>query len=357
MRSIPFSLDELRPAGYFEPLGGGRAPVFSTPATPKEKILAALRGEAPLWLPMTSDCKKFVPRVIPDNLPRGLLLESRPFSRERFTGGKDMFGVNWVWDARAGGSMVVPGAPLICEACELDCKLLWPDPGTWDWAGSSRENAGYIQTDFLLGTTIFTGFFERLISLMDFQNAAIALIDEDDQPYIHRFFDRLCTLYEEMIPRYRRYFGVDLIELHDDWGSQRAPFFSLDTVREMIVPYLRRVVDCAHANGMVFELHSCGCNAALTPAMIEAGVDAWAPQRTANDTQAIYETYGARITIGVSCPLSPDAPERQYIEWAGQFVESCVGRAGLRTPYLFDLRTPPCFREAVYRLSRQKLFG
>lgn len=357
MKPIPFSPDELKARGYIPTITGAQIPIFSTPVTPRENYLAALRGETPVWLPMFSDCKKFMPRFIPENPIRGAVFETEPFSREGLAGGKDMFGVDWLFEQEIGGSIVVPGSPYITEAGQLDDKIVWPDPDGWDWAGSAEANREYLKTDYMRCTTIFTGFFERLIAFMDFENAAIALIDEDDQPHVHRFFDRLCGVYETMIRNYKKYFDLDLIEFHDDWSSQRAPFFSLNTVREMIVPYLKRVVDCVHANGMIFELHSCGCGGDLTPAMIEAGVDAWAPQRTANDTRAIFEKYGDRITVGISCPLAPDAPESEYVAWAERFVDECVGRSELRTPYLFDMRTPPVFRETVYRLSREKLCG
>ncbi len=357
MNCIPFSPDEMIPRGTFKNLLGKELPLLATPVSPRENYLAALRGKKPLWLPMFSDCKKFMPRFIGENPIRGAVFETEPFSRENLTGGTDMFGVTWVFQPHVGGSTVKPGNPVITEAAELDTKIVWPDPAQWDWVGSAEKNKEFLNTNFMRCTTIFTGFFERLISLMDFENAAVAMIDEDDKEYVHRFFDRLCGVYETMIRNYKKYFDLDLIEFHDDWGSQRAPTLSLDTVREMIVPYLKRIVDCCHSCGMVFEMHSCGCVGPLTPAMIEAGVDAWAPQRSANDTCAIYETYGDKISIGISCPLPPDAPEEEYDAWLEGFVESYLDRPNLRTPYLFDMRTPLRFRETAYAMTRKKFCG
>lgn len=357
MKSVPFSTDELIPQGTFRLLAGGEAPIFSSPVTPRENFLANMCGESPLWTPLFSDCKKFMPSMFPDNPPHGAVLEMKPFSREGLTGGKGMFDIPWFWEALAGGATVIPGNPIISEASELDYKLNWPDPASWDWEGSAKLNRDYFDSNFVRCSTIFCGFFERLIALMDFQYAAIALVDEDDKPYVHRFFDRLVGVYEAMIVRMKKYYNLDLIEFHDDWGSQRAPFFSLNTVREMIVPYLKRVVDCCHANNIIFEMHSCGCCSELTPAMIEAGVDAWAPQRSANDTRAIFEKYGDRITIGMSCPLPPDADENLYEAWVKEFVEQCVGREDKRSPYVHDMRTPLSFREAIYKYSRQKICG
>ncbi len=357
MNRIPFSERELEPKGYINRPFSDPVPLYSTPVSLRDNYMAALKGEDPLWMPLSCDCKMFVPGVLPDNPPHGVLLEARRPNLEGFTGGKGMFEIDWFFDPKAGGSMVKPGDPLIREAAELDTKLVWPDPSQWDWEGSAELNRDYLSTDFLKATLIFCGFFERLIALMDFENAAVAMIDEEDQPYVHRFFDRLCGLYEDMFVRIKQHFDIDLIIFQDDWGSQRAPMLSEDTVREMILPYLKRLVDCAHANGMLFEMHSCGHIGSLTPIMIEAGADAWAPQSNANDTWEIYEKYGDRISIGMAPPLPPDAPESDFVEWARQFVEDCVGRPGMRTPYLSEKGTPVCLRETVYRLSRKKLCG
>ena len=55
-----------------------------------------------------------------------------------------------------------------------------PDPETWDWAGAYEK-----QKDALADPTLFTTvtfgscLFERLIAVMDFENAAMALVDDD----------------------------------------------------------------------------------------------------------------------------------------------------------------------------------
>ncbi len=81
-----------------------------------------------------------------------------------------------------------------------------------------------------------------------------------------------------MIDKYLEILRLDGVVLHDDWGGQRSPFFSLQLCREMIVPYLKHIADHCHSKGLWFQQHCCGKNEMLVPAMLDAGVDMWFPR-------------------------------------------------------------------------------
>jgi len=214
-------------------------------------------------------------------------------------GGSDMFGVEWEYVPSVGGSMVRGGKPKIPDISRWEDYISFPDlDEIIDWESISERNRTYWNPKKPLVVCILTGLFERLISFMDMQGAMIALVDEEQKEGVHWLFERLCVFYDDYIGHYVKYFKCDMFMFHDDWGSQRAPFFSLDTVREMIAPYLRRVADSVHKYGCFMELHSCGKNEPLVPAMIEAGVDTWAPQFM-NDFEFLYENYGDRLTLVV----------------------------------------------------------
>ena len=181
----------------------------------------------------------------------------------------------------------------------------------------------------------------------------MALIDEDQQPAVHRLFNRLCDLYEEIICNAKKWFDIDFIWFHDDWGSQRSALFSLDTCREMIMPYLKRVADCAHRNGLYLELHSCGKNEELVPAMIEAGVDAWRGQAL-NNKQKLFKEYGNKIVLGIEPTELPantedfEQLERDCLEFVKQYAAS--GRV-----YSSMFKIPPKARDYIYTFSRELL--
>ncbi|MBQ3165842.1 MAG: hypothetical protein IJC01_00740, partial [Clostridia bacterium] len=105
---------------------------------------------------------------------------------------------------------------------------------------------------------------------------------------------------------------------HDDWGSQRAPFFSLDTCMEMIVPHIKKIVDFCHSKGLWFQQHSCGKNEMLVPAYIAAGVDLWCPQPM-NDIVKLVKEYGDKLLFGWSPVAIPEeAPCKLFIATMGE---------------------------------------
>ena len=196
--------------------------------------------------------------------------------------------------------MVKPGNPKLADICDWKKVITFPNLDDYDWEGSAVKNAPILEKnrDKFIETWIFNGLFERLISFLDFEGAALALLDEEQQEAVHELFDRLCILYDDLIGRLQKYYGVHFVTFHDDWGSQRAPFFSLETCREMIAPYLKRVVESCHKRGLYFNFHSCGKNEMLVPAMIEAGIDMWIPQ-TMNDFDMLVREYGDKLCLGL----------------------------------------------------------
>lgn len=267
--------------------------------TSRENWLRFLRGETPQWMPLVSEVQFIHPAIVPDNMARGAVMENQKVSHDQF-GGPDMYGVQWVYDPVVGGSMEAPAIPPILKAIEDWPDVIhFPDIDSWDWEGAAARNRDYLSPDRLRSTTIFTGIFERLISFMGFEEAAMTLIDEDYAEELGELLTKLTDTNIKLIEKMKQYFDVDLVCFHDDWGGQLSPFFSLQTCREVLVPHLKRVVDYCHSHGILLELHSCGHNDALVPAMVEAGVDAWCGQPMC-DKFALWEQYGEKLAIGIN---------------------------------------------------------
>lgn len=267
--------------------------------TPRENYLRLFRNEPVEWTPSLLDARMFTPSIIPENIVRGLVIEQNPFPEEKY-GGTGWFGVEWYYDPNAKGSM--EKNRLLGDISEWEEKIVFPDLDSYDWEGCARANAEYLKTDKMLYTMLYTGYFERLISFMDYADAAVALVDEDSQEYVHRLFDRLTDFYIDFVQRMHRHFGVERFLVHDDWGTQRSPAISPETHREMIMPYVRRLVAAFHEEGIIYEQHSCGMIEPMVPALIDAGVDTWSSQRGANDIDKLIEQYGDRFVFGVSAP-------------------------------------------------------
>jgi hypothetical protein len=113
-----------------------------------------------------------------------------------------------------------------------------------------------------------------------------------------------------------------MIYLHDDWGSQRAQFFSLDMAREFFVPRFKVMADLCHSLGMKFVHHSCGRVGPFVPLMVEFGADIWSLQIDANEDilPKIIDEYGDRLLFDITFDYNKSPfPEKddelkQYIE-------------------------------------------
>jgi hypothetical protein len=266
---------------YGYPFPKGDQKKLATPITPKNNIKLFYERKHPYWVPNSmADCNVIYPDIIPDNLACG------------FDGGIDSFGVDWVSCGNELPSMVKPGNPKLKHIADWR-TLKWPDIDEWDWEGSAQLYKD-LDTDRLNRGIMLTGMFERMISLLDFGNAAISLIK--DQESVIDFLNKLTDYNLSILEHYKKYYNVDEIVFHDDWGAQNAPIFSRETAQALFIPQLKKLTDKAHELKIYFVFHSCGSGSCFIPDMIDAGVDMWQLQINANpQILKTVEKYGGKI--------------------------------------------------------------
>lgn len=328
-------------------------PLFNRPISEKENLKLWFDGKKPYYLPTAGwvmcDVNVFRPRMHPDNIATRIIFDGEPLYQYKTDTMEGWFGLKWRYVPVAGGATVEPGHPLIEDMNDWKSILTMPNLDDLDWEGCARKNKEYLNTSQHNQLGILSGFWERLISLMDMEGAAMAMIDEDQEEALHSFFDQYADLLIDYIRRMKKYCDIDGVLIHDDWGHQNGAFFSLDTAMEKLVPHLRKVTDAVHAEGMYFELHSCGKNETLVPAYIAAGVDLWCPQ-TINNVKMLAEKYkDEAITFGMQgIDVNPDAGEeeqkRAAEEWFDTFKDYRVIPA--------FMNGTPVISSTLYRLSR-----
>ncbi len=354
METIIFSENELKIVEEIPPARLGRPviPLYNFPVAPGEAYRRGLK-KAPLWQLTGVEKMTFCPDIIPDNLARGFIIQELPVSPDTY-GGPDMFGVLWHYNPENRGSAVDPSYHLFTDANEWRDKLIWPDVESWDWKETAEKNKDFLADDRAVFTTIFSGYFERLISFMDFGNASIALIDDTQKEAVLELFEKLTDLYIQIVDHFIDYFHADGFLVHDDWGSQRGPLFSEEACEEMIVPAMKRLTDHIHSRGRIAEFHSCGLLDMRVPSIINAGWDVWSPQ-IINDTHKIYEEYGDQLVVGV-IPESYDSETPETLKQSARdFVEKfCDPCKPALMNHVVNTMLPGSFREELYKLSRIK---
>ncbi|KPU44408.1 uroporphyrinogen decarboxylase (URO-D) [Oxobacter pfennigii] len=329
-------------------------PKLNKPITPKENWKLIFEGKKPYWIPRSgwvySEVNVFRPRMHPDNVVTHIIFDGEPpYEYPGDIMRSSWFDLDWQYVPSAGGATVLPGKPKVPDISKWEEYISIPNLDDLDWKGCAEKNKEYLNTDKMNQLGILSGFWERLMSLMDVDNAAIALIDEEQQPGVHRFFDKLADLFIDYIGRMKECCDIDSVLMHDDWGHQNAPFFSVSTAREMLLPYLKRVINYCHSIGLSFELHSCGKNEANVPVFIEAGVDLWCGQPM-NDYYMLAKKYkDSTIVFGVPAPaISEGTSEEEIRQIAKDWVEKykdCRIAANFTA-------APPSFSSTVYEFSR-----
>ncbi len=353
--AIPFNEKELEVVRVQHDYRGD-TPIYSFPVKMREALLATMLDRKPIWQLTGIETRMFMPSIHPDNVARALVIENKPFDALTMGGGKDMFGIQWDYIPVANGSMERPGTELFDDVNEWQDKVVFPDVDSWDWEGSAEMNKDFFNDDQAFQAWFQTGWFERLISFMGFEDAAVALMDEDQQDAVRELLDKVSDTYIDIIDHYVKYFpNVYSFYMHDDWGSQKETFFNPDLVEETIVPAMKKVTDHIHSLGRVAELHSCGQIMRQVPNMIKAGWDTWSGQPM-NDSHALYEQYGDKIVLGVAAPeVDVSDPESKQRELAHEFVEKFCnpGKPCVMT-FPMAKQMPNAFREEIYVRSRKK---
>lgn len=272
-----------------------------------------------------------------------------------FEGGYDAFGVKWIPTPNNPDmpSFVETGF-IVLDDIENWEDLKFPDIESWPWKEyAERYNRTYKDDGRLKRGVILSGYFERLISLMTFEEAAVSLITDPDS--VSAVFEKLTDINIQQADHYIDDFGCEMIMIHDDWASQRSPFFSLDVCTEVIVPHLKRLVDHVHAKGALFELHSCGNGEKLVPAMKAAGIDMWQAQGNAIQHRSTYEAVGDSYKIEL---ISIDIPDGLH----GEALESFVREKMLEynspyrsctTFYNYDPTREEETRKVLYKVGRE----
>ena len=347
-RKIPFVQNELRVVDELPGMfGRPGTPLIDTPVTSRENMTALFYEKKPFWMPTGNEHKMLGSNIYNDNLGRGMGHDNI-----------DAFGIDWEWVPTVGGSIVRPGEPLLKDVREWKDKIHFPDLDTYDWAKDAEEHK--VDARFSTQLSFVNGFwFERLISFMDFAPAAMALIDEEQQDAVKELFqattDFACKVVDKVLEYWPK---IDSFNIHDDWGAQKAPFFSEEIAYEFFVPFMRQLTDHIHSKGRFTTLHSCGHVDTRVQCFIDGGFDAWDPQAM-NDIEMMYEKYGDKIVLGVWPDKFDPAttPEDKQRELARAFVAKyCKPGKPAMFGHYGSWAMTPAFVEEVYIASR-KLYG
>ena len=268
--------------------------------TPRENALLALDHKVPERIVnLVMDANMLGTYVLRERAPA---VPGRPYGGD----GVDWFGVHWRYEESSGAPMVDPAYPPIMD--DITCwreKVKFPDLSKVDFKAAAQAdlNGPLYDPDKLNQVTILQGPFERLLSLMPTEEALCSLLEEPEA--CSDFFNAMADYKIELIDRMAEAYPIDLIDLHDDWGTQISSFMSVDTWKELLSGPMGRIAKHCKDKGIHVQMHSCGKIEAIVPYMVEAGIEHWSSCQGMNDIKSLVHKYGDRMTF-FGCMDTPE---------------------------------------------------
>ena len=270
------------------------------PLTPRENALRALNHQVPERIVnLIKDANMLGTYTIFERAPA---VPGRPYGSD----GVDWFGVHWRYEESSGAPMVDPAyPPQMDDITEWREVVKFPDLSKIDFKSAAEKDLSSPMYDpnKLNQITIMQGPFERLLSLMSTEDALCALLIEPEE--CAAFFDRVADHKIELIDRLAEVYPIDLIDLHDDWGTQKSTFMSVDTWKELLSGPMSRIAKHGKEKGIHIQVHSCGKIETIVPEMVAVGIEHWSSCQGMNDIKSLVHRFGDRMTF-FGCMDTPE---------------------------------------------------
>jgi len=174
-------------------------------------------------------------------------------------------------------------------------ELILPALDGHDWSSAIDFANSVDRNEYLVGSMIVAGLFERTHYLMGFNDALVNYMLEQDHMY-----DLVGTLADWKIEHLRQVIenlNPDVIVFHDDWGNKDNLFMPPDTWRQIIKPHQARIVDFVKSHDITYIHHSDSICEPIVDDMVEMGIDGWQGVIPQNNIPAIQQKLNGKMAL------------------------------------------------------------
>jgi len=131
----------------------------------------------------------------------------------------------------------------------------WPNPekGNFDLL---LQSASYLKEGMKFIVPGPGGLLENVTNLVGFENLCFMMFE--DEELTKEIFDAVGSRILKFYEIVSSIAPVGALIVNDDWGFKTQTMLSPDTLRQLVFPWHKKMVEAIHGNGKYAILHSCG---------------------------------------------------------------------------------------------------
>ena len=278
--------------------------------TPRERWLAVLTRQTPDRVPMdfwatpeaTAKLLKHMGCDL-DEAMRRLHVDTVASVAGRYVGppppeGEDVFGLKRRRvDYGSGSYDEVINAPLaeFDSVEEIEAGYRWPSPDDWDYSDVPNQVKGQEHRP------IRGGGSEPFLTYKALRGEEQAFIDLIANPKIvHYCLDKLFELaYQNTLRIFETIPGMVCVTyVAEDLGAQTSLMYSPESIREFLLPRMKRMMDLTKQHGSHVFHHTDGAARDILPDLIEAGIEVLNPVQwrcPGMDREGLKRDFGDKL--------------------------------------------------------------
>jgi hypothetical protein len=224
----------------------------------------------------------------------------------------DEWGCVWQRSESAANMGQVKAHPL-ADRSALD-SFHWPDPDDPAFYQGMEDRFAGCEGKYVT-TGIFMLLFERMHSLVGFENALSGLVLERE--WMEMLADRIVAFDLGIIRNISERFPGQIhgFTFTDDWGTQQALIIRPGLWEEFFKPRYQRIFAAIHEAGWHVWMHSCGRINAILESLIEIGVDVIEPQQPrVLGIEATGAQFRGKVCFASLCDIQHTLPYKSEAE-------------------------------------------
>ena len=178
---------------------------------------------------------------------------------------------------------------------EIEDNYTWVSPDWYDCTNIADQITGWEDCPIRGGRS------EPFLMYKNLRGQEPAFIDLIEYPEIvnHCLVKLFDLAYQNTLRLYEQIPGkVMLSYVAEDLGGQESLMFSLDHIREFLLPRMKRIIDLAHSAGVCVFHHNDGAIRDVIPDMIDLGIDILNPIQwvcKGMDREGLKDAFGKDI--------------------------------------------------------------